>query len=189
MVLVPALSSSSVLNVALAPLLMASVRPAHWVPDPEPLAVNVAPEPSRVVPPPVQAPALQVLPVALSVTVPEPPSVPPVCVKTPATLVAPFKVRVPPETLSPAPKLLLWATLRLPPLICMPRPAGRLMLRTVWVPLPSTMVLPAVVINTSSLAPGNTPPPQLAVLVQVNPSPRPLHWPAAVNPRVRPVPV
>ena len=43
--------------------------------------------------------------------------------------------------------------------------------------------------TTSSALPGSTPPPQLAVLVQVTPSPKPVHWPANVKLTVRPVPL
>ena len=175
MALLPVSSSISPLKVALAPPLMVSVRPAKTVEVVVPLAVKLAPVSSVVVPLPVQVPLLQVLPNAVRVRLPLPASVPPLCAKTPATLVAASTVSVPDDRVSPPPKVLACATVRLPPPICSVRPLATLRLRMMALtPLPITTVGPAVEMNTSSPVPGSVPSPQLNVLPQLKPSPRPV---------------
>ena len=176
MTLVPGSSSMLPATVAVAPASMVSVRPANMLPVPVPEKVSPAPEVSTTALPPVQLPfvPLQTFVAPDSVSVPAPPRVPPVWVKLPAMEVAPLNASVPPASATSPPKLLGWATVSDPPVICSVRPAATVMLLTAWAPDEMTIVGPAVVMKTSSPAPGSVDSPQFAALVQVMPSPRPV---------------
>ena len=104
-------------------------------------------------------------------------------------MLLPLTVKVPLITPTSPVNVLVLANVKFPPLSCNVRPLGNDRLLMPCVPDPMTMVEPAVAMDTSSSDPGNMPPPQLAVLVQEIPSPKPVHRPVREIARLRPVPL